>query len=597
MSRNGLGNFNASDVIRRNQQRMLAVAKLRNDYARQQLETVNGLQSGLAGGKPITSLIIPAMKEAAITLTLAEYNNIMNSLTGGGAGGEDIVVSSGAPAAEEFYTPEGTPGRVFSLPYTVQGILLDSAGDRIILTYDITGNTYYIYKVTFSDASGTPVQQATGTEVQLGGNGRVYSIRFVKNILNNYFVGGHTVALPPNSLRFATITKYNSSFELQTTMVIRDAAETAMKFSAIDDLVTVGSNIYCSGLYGQQSTADFLIDGVTFPAADQGGGRITPFFCKFDDTLAPQWFTRIAPSDANAGGAGFTVDSNGNVYGSVLVIGEGDSAVAAGSWRVKTGAGSQTVITKTGEHIIVKLTDAGAIENSLQVWPYGFSSVGNDMGAQLFIDASNNIFAAYNIIFTKDILSGPGVTTDITIDFGNGVSSTFHRLTRTVRNFVILKLNTDLVPQAIYHLEMPARIGGSDYYNMWPKSITFDGNGNLLVNAAYTTSAAGNATITDNHGNDITLYATGSGNINAIDLLITNDLTTVNWTFPINGIRTDSVFGDSFYKNNGALIVDNTNNRLIKVDERANSSTVTVADGLDLPAVSGIQKSFLVEYV
>ncbi len=593
MSRNGLGNFNASDVIRRNQQRMLAIAKLRNDYAREQLETVNGLQSGLAGGKPITSLIIPAMKEAAITLTLAEYNDIMNSLTGGGAGGGDIVVSSSAPAAEEFYTPEGTPGRVFSLPYTVQCILLDSAGDRIILTYDINGNTYYIYKVTFSDASGTPVQQATGTEVQLGAAQRSnYTMYFVKNNNLNYYIGGHT-SVAGGASPFPVISKYNSSFVLQTTKIIRDASGTIMKYGGIDNLVTVGSNVYCSGWFAGKDVApyNFVIDGVTFPDAKDNNNRFTPFFGKFNDSLIAQWFTRIAPGNTNAAGAGCAVDSSGNVYASVAIQNNGDIYQTGDNWYIKTGAGSETTIPKTGDFIIVKLDESGQIVANCQYLPKQYSSIGEQAGSQLFIDANNNIFVAHHVQFGNN-------ASDITLDFGNGVTAEFHRASKTLNNFVILKLNTDLVPQAIYHLEMPARIGGSDYYNMWPKSITFDGNGNLLVNAAYITGTAGDATITDNHGNNVKLYATGNGNINAIDLLITNDLTHVEWSFSINGIRTDTAVASyPYYKNNGALIVDNTNNRLIKVDERANSSTVTVADGLELPAVSGIQKSFLVEYV
>lgn len=580
MSRNGIGNFNASDVIRRNQERMLAVAKLRNDNAKQQLETLRGLQSGLAGGKPITSLIIPAMKEAALTLTIAEYNQIVAEFTSGGSGGEPVQAPASAPAPT-VYVPQGTPARVFSLPYTVQGIVLDAAGDRIILTYDTTTNTYYIYKVLFSNASGAAVYQIDGNDVAAGGGNKNLNLFLTKNSNNNYYIGGYQLQ---SGNPYPTIIRYDSLFQRKTAKVLRDANNTVMKSGGINCLVATGENIFCSGWYSTNNpSSSFLIDSALMPAPVGGAGRITPFFGKFDDALTPQWFTTIAPETANALGSGSTIDSQGNVYASVA-IGTGPDNLTT-KWVIRSSSNPETTLFTPAQHVIVKFTSLGAVDISAQFFPYGYNSFGYQYGSQLFVDASDNIFIAYSIEFVVN-------TSNIQINFGNGVIADFNRNSKSRNNFVILKLNSSLVAQAIYQLEMP-----SDSYKMWPKSVTFDASNNLLVNAGYKTNGQITTTIRDNHGNDITLSRTISGSdINEMDLLISNDLTTVKWYYNISGINTDSAYVDGYYRNNGSLIVDNINNRLIKIDERANTGTVTVAAGLTLPASTGIQKSFMVEY-
>ena len=275
MSRNGIGNFNASDIIRRNQERMLMVAKMRNDYAKQQSLTIQPLQSGQAGGGPISAQFIPKMRQAAATaLTVEEYTLILNGIitelgggqTGGGGGGGG------------GYAPTGTPSVLYSLPYIVQGIVLDTAANRIILTYDLSNNQYYIYKTISNDPSGNLTQMVLDNKVAISAASRNKNMFLEKTLNNNYYIASYSII---STRQYPTIVQYDSNFNYVSTKVIRDASGTIMTKGGINNLITVGNTIFCSGWFTNDTTnASYTIDSAIFPASSQTQ-RFVPFFIKF----------------------------------------------------------------------------------------------------------------------------------------------------------------------------------------------------------------------------------------------------------------------------------------------------------------------------
>jgi hypothetical protein len=575
MSRNGIGNFNASDIIRRNQERMLMVAKMRNDYAKQQSLTIQPLQSGQAGGGPISAQFIPKMRQAAATaLTVEEYTTILNGIitelgggqTGGGGGGGG-------------YSPTGEPSVLYSLPYIVQGIVLDATSNRIILTYDLSNNQYYIYKTLSNDPSGNLTQMVLDNKILISASSKNKNMFLEKTTANNYYIASYSII---STRQYPTIVQYDSNFNYVSTKVIRDASGTIMTEGGINNLITVGTTIFCSGWFNNTITnSSYSIDSAIFPASSQTN-RYVPFFIKLDSSLNALWAGTIIPQNPNSYGSACVADSQGNIYASVKVEGAGDTF--ADAWAIKTGNTTSASVTQAAQSIIAKYDSSNTYLINKQLIVGGFYSIGEQLGMQMFVDASDNIFVSYNIQFVNN-------TTNYTDNLGNSVSLTFNRATKSIYNAVIIKLNTSLVPQAAWQLEMP-----SNFYNLYIKSISFDPVGNLLVNAAYTTGNQAGVTIADNHGNNISLTATGSGFQNGMDISLSNDLTTVNWYFDISGIKTDEAMNVGFYRNNGKLIVDSTNNKLIKIDERTNTSIVSVSAGLSLPISSGTNTSFLIEY-
>lgn len=576
MSRNGLGNFNASDIIRRNQERMLQVAKMRNDYAKQQSLTIQSLQSGRSGGGPITSQFIPKMKQAAATaLTVEEYTTILNGIitelgggqTGGGGGG-----GGGG------YTPTGEPSILYSLPYIVQGIVLDTAANRIILTYDLSNNQYYIYKVLSNDASGNLTQLVLDNKVAISASSRNKNMFLEKTLNNNYYIASYSII---SAHQFPTIVQYDSNFNYVRTKVIHDASGTIMTEGGINNLITVGNTIFCSGWFNNATiNSAYTIDSATFPASSQTN-RYVPFFVKLDSSLNVTWAGSIIPQNPNSYGSACVADSQGNIYASVKV--EGGSDIISDTWSIKSGNTTSASVTQTAQSIIAKYDSSNTYLLSEQLIAKGFYSIGDQLGMQMFVDANDNIFVSYNIQFVDN-------STNYTENFGNGISLTFNRTT-SIYNAVIIKLDSNLVPQAAWQLQTP-----SNFYKFYIKSVSFDPQGNLLVNTAYTTGGQAGVTITDNHGNTIAITSTSSGFQNGMDISLSNDLTTVKWYFDIQNIKTDEAINYGFYMNNGKLLVDSTNNKLIKIDERSNTGVVSVATGLSLPISSGTNTSFLIEY-
>ena len=578
MSQNGLGNFNASDIIRRNQERMLQVAKMRNDYAKQQSLTIQPLQSGRSGGGPISAQFIPKMRQAAATaLTVEEYTTILNGIitelgggqTGGGGGG----------GGGGGYAPTGVPSVLYSLLYIVQGIVLDSSANRIILSYDISNNQYYIYRTLSNDPSGNLTQMVVDNKIKISVLSRNKNMFLEKTANNNYYIASYSTI---SSKQFPTIVQYDSNFNYVRTKVIRDASGTIMTEGGINNMITVGNNIFCSGWFNNNSgiNSAYIIDSAIFPASSQIF-RYTPFFIKLDSLLNATWAGSIIPATANCYGSACVSDSEGNIYASVVIEGGSQGQI----WTIKSGNTTSATLSQTGNSFIAKYDSSNTYLLSKQLFVKGFFSVGDHLGMQMFVDTSDNIFVAYNIQFVEN------VPTDYTENFGNGVSLTFNCATKSVYNAVIIKLDTSLVPQAAWQIQMPSNV-----YNFYIKSVSFDPAGNLLINTGYTTSGGGNATITDNHGNSISLIATGSGFQNGMDISLSNDLTTVNWYFNIENIKTDEAMDNGYYRNNGKIIVDSTNNKLIKIDERSNTAIVSVAAGLSLPISTGNNTSFLIEY-
>ena len=132
-------------------------------------------------------------------------------------------------------------------------------------------------------------------------------------------------------------------------------------------------------------------------------------------------------------------------------------------------------------------------------------------------------------------------------------------------------------------------------YIFYNKYISFDPAGNLNINASYSTSGYDGITV-----NAMILPNTGVGGTyyNSVSYSLSNNLSTINWYNIIENIKTDRVLQSAYpyYRNGGILKVDTLNQQLIKVDERANTVTVTAAPGATLPAVSGDNKSFLIFY-
>ncbi len=577
MSRNGIGNFNASDIIRRNQERMLMVAKMRNDYAKQQSLTIQPLQSGRSGGGPITSQFIPKMKQTAATaLTVDEYFTILNGIITELGGGTD---ASGGGGGGGGYTPTGEPSVLYSLPYIVQGIVLDAQSNRIILTYDLSNNQYYIYKVLSTDPSGNLTQMVVDNKLLI--NNANNMTMFINKIPtnNNYYLANYSTI---SSHPFPTIVQYDSNFNYVTTKVIRDSSGVIMLEGGITACIESYNNLYCAGWFRNNSSSAYILDDTIFPSPYNGSGRFTPFFAKLDSNLRVKWVGLITPHLPNSLGSTCIGDSQGNIYLGAKVQG-GSDLFYGDVWDIRSGNSIDATVSQTAQTIIAKYTSSNVYSISKQLIAPGFYSYGDTLGMQFFVDSNDNLFVAYNTQFTDN-------STNITENYDNGISITFHRTT-TLYNALIYKLNSNLEVQAVWQLEMP-----SNLYRLYIKSVAFDFSGNLLINTAYTTNGQVDATITDNHGNSVVLKQTNGGNRNAMDISLSNDLSTINWYFNIENINTDTQISNGYYKNNGQIIVDTTNNKLIKIDERANTGTVTVATGLTLPISSGINTSYLIEY-
>jgi hypothetical protein len=98
-----------------------------------------------------------------------------------------------------------------------------------------------------------------------------------------------------------------------------------MTSGGINNLITVGNTIFCSGWFTNDTTnASYTIDSAIFPASSQTQ-RFVPFFIKLDSSLNVTWAGSIIPSGPNSYGSACVADSQGNIYASVKVEGAGDT--------------------------------------------------------------------------------------------------------------------------------------------------------------------------------------------------------------------------------------------------------------------------------
>jgi hypothetical protein len=577
--------YDASDVTRRNWGKTVVTYKTQNEFDKQNSLTVRGVQNGTPGAQPVPFSLVPYLYEASQSqlYTVPQFTQIVGGILA------DYDRKYRVRNTTDF-SPTGAVGGIFSIPYYVQAIDFNSNGDRIVLSYDFTNRVYHIYKIPYDDPSGVPIFDASGTDLLMKNDPNDPYTTYIKMLsftanddFTEFYVGGYTDV---GGLGYPFIKRFDEELNLISTKRIYDASGSALLKGSFSYVLSLNGNLYTAGFC--VNNTDFTIDGVTWPKAKVYNSATSPFFCKMNYNMNVLWATIIKYADANACASNCAALSTGELV-APITFDQGGNFESGVQWYIKEGGLTERYISATGNIMVAKLNSStGIVTQTVQFELKGGSYFGGARGLQVFVDSNDNIFVSVNF-YNSNPPYGPGPTfIPYTLNFGNGITTT---ITSEVVCYIV-KFNNNLVAQAVFNMALPAQAGGVPY-RFYNKYVSFDPAGNLNINASYTTGGYDPITI-----NTMLLPKTSDYYYNSISYSLSNDLTTVNWYNVIENIKTDVALkpGDQYYRNAGILKVDTLNQQLIKVDERANTVTVTAAPGATLPAVSGINNSFLIFY-
>ncbi len=580
--------YDASDVTRRNWGKTVVMYKTQNEFDKQNGLTVRGVQNGTPGAQPVPFSLVPYLYEASQSqlYTVPQFTQIV-------AGIQADYDRKYRVRNTTSYTPTGAVGGIYSIPYIVQGIDFNSNGDRIVCSYDFDNMEYHIYKIPYDDPTGTPVIDATGTDLLLKYdvnspyNGYVTIMSFTANdTFTGFYIAGYTSV---GGEGYPFIKRYDEELNLLNTKRIYDAVGGALLKGSFAFILVLNNYLYTTGFC--VNNTDFSIDGITWPKARVYQSATSPFFCKMDATMNVLWATIIKYADANACGANCTALSNGDLVAPITFDAGGDYQSGT-QWYIKEGGNPERYIAATGNIMLARLNSTtGLVTQTAQFELKGGYYYGGARGLQVFVDPSDNIFVSVNFSNSNPPYVQPGYTAFIpyTINFGNGVSATITSPTVCY----IVKFNSNLVAQSVFNISLPAPAGGAVPYIFYNKYISFDPVGNLNINASYTTGGYDPITV-----NTMVLPKTAGYDYNTLSYSLSNDLSTVNWYNIVENMKTDNELkpGYPYYRNAGALKIDTLNQQLIKVDERNNNVPVEAAEGITLGPASVINKSFLIYY-
>jgi hypothetical protein len=380
-----------------------------------------------------------------------------------------------------------------TLPTTVNA----SVSNMFLIKYNPSGVTQWATALKCNNT----VNGTTGNSIQIDSSDNLYIIGDYRQDAINVSIldaSGNgqvnsTIILPPVNSPRGYIIKYNINGISQWTTYIPSVGSS----SILKVLLDASSNLYVTGVYSS-GTNFTLLDasgngqiisslGITLPASS---ATLAIFLIKYNSNGVAQWATYFL-SGGNSQGSSLILDSNMNIYlvGYYNISTTVTLQDVSGSGQT---ASSITLPDASGVGInvcLVKYNTAGIVQ-----WATYIRGTGNDIGRDIAIDSSDNVY------ITGDYTSTAQITLQDASGNGQAASSiTIPSATGEVSNVFLVKYNSNGITQwATYiagnltdqgfsiFIDSSNRIYITGLYVSTSTVILKDASGNGQINSSFT---------------------------------------------------------------------------------------------------------------
>ena len=439
--------------------------------------------------------------------------------------------------------------------------------------------------------AGTSLDEGKAIAVDSGGN--VYVTGYYQSTVP-LSLGG-AVQLPVSTGRDTFIVKYNSSGNPQWYQTISGTSSDEAKAIAVDS----GGNVYVTGNY-QSTTPVSLGPSLDLPVST---GSDT-FIVKYDTSGTAQWFQTISGTSTDVG-YGIAVDSGGNV----CVTGNYQSTTP-----VSLGPSLDLPVSTGSDIFIVKYNSSGTAQ-----WFQTISETSYGEGTAIAVDSSGSVYVTGNYSSSTPVSLGnnldlpvsPGSDTFIVkynssgtaqwfqtiagnqTDVGYGIkvdSSGSVYVTGNYSSTITVSLGNNL-DLPVSHTNTPFIVkynssGTAQWYQTLPPAETGRGYGIEV----------------DSSGS---VYVTGFYNsyLNAISLGNGLELPQTGFDYDVYIVKYDTSGTAQWYKTisgpysdvGNAIAVDSGGNVYV-TGYYTSTTAISLGNGLELPAPTGIIDVFIVKY-